>query len=91
MDILFKGLNTKKRMLLKIEHQSAFRNHADSNTKKREKKGENTINFRGECQLPQLPHIKCIRLGAVLSSHLPFKMHYVGYVRSKLHKLIHVR
>jgi len=23
------------------------------------------------------PHIKCIRLGSVRSSHLPFKMHYV--------------
>jgi len=29
-----------------------------------------------------LPHIKCIKLGSVRSSHLPFKMHYV---RSSLH------
>jgi len=29
-----------------------------------------------------LPHVRCIRLGSVRSSHLPFKMHYV---RSSLH------
>jgi len=29
-----------------------------------------------------LPHIKCVRLGSVRLSHLPFKMHYV---RSSLH------
>jgi len=32
-----------------------------------------------------LPQFRCIRLGSVRSSHLPFKMHYqVGYVRSSL-------
>jgi len=45
MEILFKGLNTKKRMLPNIENQSAFRNHADSNTKEKRKKGEDTIKF----------------------------------------------
>jgi len=30
----------------------------------------------------RLPHLKCIRLGSVRSSHLPFKMHYA---RSSLH------
>ena len=25
----------------------------------------------------RLPHMKCIRLGSVRSSHLPFKMHYL--------------
>ena len=31
---------------------------------------------------PTSTHIKCIRLGSVRSSHLPFKM---NYVRSSLH------
>jgi len=28
--------------------------------------------------LTRLPHLKCIRLGSVRASHLPFKMHHVG-------------
>jgi len=30
-----------------------------------------------EVAIRHLPHIKCIRLGSVHSSYLPFKMHYV--------------
>jgi len=40
--------------------------------------------------LTRLPHLKCIRLGSVRSSHLPFKMHSDGYVRSSLPILMHV-
>jgi len=40
--------------------------------------------------LTRLPHLKCIRLGSVRSSHLPFKKHKVGYVRSSLPILMHV-
>ena len=35
-----------------------------------------------ECLLTRLLHFKFIALGSVRSSHLPFKMHYVGYVRA---------
>ena len=35
------------------------------------------------------PHSKCIRLGSLRSSHLPFKMHLVCHVRSSLLLLIH--
>jgi len=34
--------------------------------------------------LTRLPYLKGIRLGSVRSSHLPFKMHQVGYVRPSL-------
>jgi len=44
-----------------------------------------------ECLLTRLPQIKCIRLGSVRSSLLPFKMHWVGYVRSSLPTLIACR
>ena len=37
-----------------------------------------------ECLLIRLLHSKCIRLGSVRSSHLPFKMYNVGYERSSL-------
>jgi len=43
-----------------------------------------------ECLLTKLPHLKCIRLGSVRSSHLPFEMKKVGYVRSSLPMLMHV-
>jgi len=46
--------------------------------------------LRRECLLTRLPHLKCIRLGYVGSSHLAFKMHYVGYVRSILHILMYI-
>ena len=39
--------------------------------------------FLREC-LTQLPHLKCIKLGSVRSSHRPFKMHHIGYVLSSL-------
>jgi len=42
-------------------------------------------------ELTQLSHLKCIRLGSVRSSHLPFKMHEVGYVRLSLPILMQVR
>jgi len=29
-----------------------------------------------ECLLTRLPHLKCITLGSVRSSHLPFGMHH---------------
>jgi len=31
--------------------------------------------FFRKCLLTRLPHLKCIRLGSVRSSHPPFKMH----------------
>ena len=32
------------------------------------------LNFKWECLLTRLPHLKCVRLCSVRSSHLPFKM-----------------
>jgi len=43
-----------------------------------------------ECLLTRLPHLKCISLGFVRSSHLQYKMHYVGYVHSSLPTLMYV-
>jgi len=34
---------------------------------------------RRECLLTRLPPLKCIMLGSMRSSHLPFKMHWVGF------------
>jgi len=44
------------------------------------------------CLSTRLPHLKCIRLGSVRLSHLPFEVsvHEVGYVRSSPTKLMHV-
>jgi len=49
--------------------------------KKKKRVGERTV-YGGEVGvgdvtyiLTRLPHLKCIRLGSVRSSHLPFKMH----------------
>ena len=46
---------------------------------------------KSECLLTRLPHLKCIRLGSVRSSLLPFKMHKVGYVRSNVPIPMHAR
>jgi len=32
-----------------------------------------------ECLLTRLPRLKCIGLGSVRSSHLPFRIYYVGF------------
>jgi len=47
-------------------------------------------NCEWECLLTRLPHLKCFSLFSVRSSHLPFEMHQIGYVRSSLPILMHV-
>jgi len=47
------------------------------------------INDKGSVYWPDCP-IWIIRLDSVRSSHLPIKMHQVGYVRSSLLILMHV-
>jgi len=73
-EILFKGLNTKKKgYCQKLRISPLLGITLTATPKKRKKKKERTrLNFWGECKLTQLSHIKCIRLSAVLSSHLPF-------------------
>ena len=50
--------------------------------KNNKEKQQNLHQWRNELPIAHLPHMKCIKLGCVRSSHLPFNMHYV---RSSLH------